>query len=59
VCCGATRALPNFSLKRTRREASLVYACIPAARRLASSFGVVDKPASTRSPYCGKLWHIL
>jgi hypothetical protein len=32
-------ALPNISLKRTRREASLVYAGIPAARRLASPFG--------------------
>jgi hypothetical protein len=29
-------ALPNISLKRTRREASLAYAGIPAARRLAS-----------------------
>jgi hypothetical protein len=32
-------ALPNISLKRTRREASLVYVGIPAARRLASPFG--------------------
>jgi hypothetical protein len=32
-------ALPNISLKRTRREASLAYAGIPAARRLASPFG--------------------
>jgi hypothetical protein len=34
-------ALPNISLKRTRREASLVYAGIPAARRLASPFGIL------------------
>jgi hypothetical protein len=35
-------ALPNISLKRTRREASLVYAGIPAARRLASPLGPND-----------------
>jgi hypothetical protein len=34
-------ALPNISLKRTRREASLVYAGIPAARRLASPLDVL------------------
>jgi putative addiction module component (TIGR02574 family) len=33
-------ALPNISLKRTRREASLAYAGIPAARRLASPLGL-------------------
>jgi hypothetical protein len=35
-------ALPNLSLKRTRREASLVYAGIPAARRLASPLGILE-----------------
>jgi hypothetical protein len=40
-------ALPNISLKRTRREASLVYAGIAAARRLASPFGVNDVPDRT------------
>jgi hypothetical protein len=33
-------ALPNLSLKRTRREVSLVYAGIAAARRLASPLDV-------------------
>jgi hypothetical protein len=35
-------ALPNISLKRTRREASSVYASIPAARRLASPLAVMS-----------------
>jgi hypothetical protein len=53
VCCGfrsCTRRVvrkhhvlcmqqPNPALKRTRREASLVYAGIPAARRLAQALG--------------------
>jgi probable addiction module antidote protein len=38
---------PNISLKRTRREASLVYARIPAARRLAQALRLSKNPPDT------------